>query len=59
MGERVALPGERNGNAVITWEIARFIRNSSDSGASLGRQFGISRTVANMIKRGVAWKEPI
>lgn len=49
------LAGVRNGRAKLNDEQAKEIRDSSETGASLARRFGISKVMACKIRRGAAW----
>lgn len=42
--------------AKINYKIADVIRYSEESCASLGKQYGISKTMVSRIKRGLSWK---
>ena len=45
------------GRTKLTPELAAIIRQSDESGAELGRRYGINRTLAARIKAGTAWRE--
>jgi hypothetical protein len=47
----------RSRHSKLSMEDARFIRRSSLSGATLGRQFGVTRAVISAIRTGRTWKE--
>ncbi len=47
--------GTLNGRAKINEGIVREIRSSELSGAALGRKYGVTRHLVNMIRRGEAW----
>ena len=49
------LPGAQNGRARLTESDARYIISSSESGAALGRRFGISGTQVGYIRSGKSW----
>lgn len=47
--------GSKNGRAKLNAADALVIRQSDKTGATLGREFGISKAMACRIKRGAAW----
>jgi hypothetical protein len=54
------LRGEKHGNAKLTWEQVRAIRQRAASGernAALGREYGVSKVLIGLIVRNLAWKE--
>lgn len=54
-GEAFSRPGEENGRAKLTAMDAEFIRCSDESGASLAKQFGVSKSTVFDIKKGRTW----
>jgi hypothetical protein len=48
--------GENNGRAKLTQADVEFIRLSSSSSASLGREFGVTKTTILGIRKGRLWK---
>ena len=56
-GAKIARARRSAPDAKITIEIARAIRESSESGPVLAQRYGINRSRVNQIKRGDAWRE--
>ena len=48
--------GERHGRSKLTEEQVRRVLTSDESGADLGRRFGVSKNTIYKIRRGVNWK---
>ncbi|QLB38224.1 HNH endonuclease [Sulfitobacter phage phiGT1] len=49
--------GEKNGKAVITAEIAEYIRNSKMSERAIAREIGVHRGTVNAVRSGRTWKK--
>lgn len=50
------LRGERNGRSVLMPADIEYIHSSSDTGAALARELGVSKVLVCRIRRGGAWK---
>ena len=52
--------GTRSGTAKLTWDIVREMRRRAflgETGASLGREYGVNTQTVNCVLRGETWKE--
>jgi len=54
-GNRVRLPGVRNGRAKLTELDIRSIQGSVESGKALSKKWGISQTRISLIRNGKVW----
>ncbi len=55
-GTHDRIRGERNGFAVLTNEIVRQIRDSSESLMCLARRFGIGKNTVKCVRARISWK---
>lgn len=47
--------GSRNGQAKLTEELVRYIRESPEAGNALSKRLGVSRWTVNRARRGTQW----
>ena len=51
--------GEKHGLARLTWERVDEIRNSAASHLSLAREYGVSGTTIQNVRKGIIWREEL